>query len=74
MSNTDARSSLMAFATPVSVESVDSAYRGNRVAPSEIKRSVRLVSPVNDSISSCDAAYWPYYPTECLKRVETAGL
>lgn len=48
--------------------------RGARLAHQPIARKVRLVAPGIASVSSCDAAYWPYYPSECLKRVETAGL
>ncbi|MGJ8572651.1 MAG: hypothetical protein ACSHXI_18335 [Hoeflea sp.] len=65
-------SSTMSYTTPV--ESAASTYRGHRIAQHGIKRSVRLVSPVDESVNSCEAANWPYYPIECLKRVETAGL
>jgi len=65
---------LMSFAAPVSTAKADSNMRGARVAKPKIERDVRLVRSGIESVNSCDAAHWPYYPAECLQRVETAGL
>lgn len=65
---------LMSFAAPVTTANAESTTRGSRVTKHKIERSVRLVKSGIASVNSCDAAHWPYYPAECLKRVETAGL
>ena len=39
-----------------------------------VERSVRLISTGIEPAASCEAANWPYYPTDCLQQVETAGL
>ncbi|MEM5494993.1 hypothetical protein [Hoeflea sp. AS16] len=52
----------------------ETGKQGIRIKEHAIERRIRLVSSGIASVDSCDAAYWPYYPVECLKRVETAGL
>lgn len=39
-----------------------------------IERDIRLVTTGIAPVKSCDAANWPYYPADCLKRIESAGL
>lgn len=36
--------------------------------------SIRRVSGISIQPVSCEDAYWPYFPAECLERVEAAGL
>jgi hypothetical protein len=71
-------SAAASMAVEASLTPADSAaaapLRGARLSQHPIERKVRLVAPGIASVNSCDAAYWPYYPSECLKRVETAGV
>lgn len=60
--------------TAASTGYADITNRGHRISQNDIERSVRSVSSVAGSVDSCDTANWPYYPTECLTRVETADL
>lgn len=70
-----AAASLAVEASSTPAESTIAApLRGARLLQEPIERQVRLVAPGVASVNSCDAAYWPYYPSECLKRVETAEL
>lgn len=39
-----------------------------------IERKVRLVASGIAPVNSCDAAYWPYYPADCLTQSDPAGL
>jgi len=64
----------MSSAAPVGAANAESNTRGARVAKPSIERGVRLVKSGIESVDSCDGANWPYYPAECLQRVETAGL
>lgn len=52
----------------------ETANHGAPVPVHAIERKIRLVSSGIAPVDSCDAAYWPYYPSGCLKRVETTGL
>ena len=52
----------------------ETGNRGGVIATPVIERRIRLVSSGIAPVDSCDAAYWPYYPSDCLKRVETTGL
>lgn len=36
--------------------------------------TVRRVRNLSIHVDTCEDAYWPYYPAECLERVEAAGL
>ncbi|GAB5463945.1 hypothetical protein [Hoeflea sp. EC-HK425] len=75
MSELSTTSSLAVEASLTPAESpIAAPVRGARLAHQPIERKVRLVAPGIASVNSCDAAYWPYYPSECLNRVETAGL
>jgi hypothetical protein len=74
MLNGGTQPTLMSFAAPVSKASDDDNTRGDRVSQHRTDRSVRLVKSGNASADSCAAAHWPYYPSECLKRVETTDL
>ncbi|MDZ7601239.1 MAG: hypothetical protein U1A06_07695 [Hoeflea sp.] len=51
-----------------------SSRRSGPVGGSMIERDIRLVTTGIAPVKSCDAANWPYYPADCLKRVESAGL
>ena len=65
------------FATITGSSPAAAAETGKRVAamPTHaIERRIRLVSSGIAPIDSCDDAYWPYYPSDCLKRVDTTGL
>lgn len=52
----------------------ETGNRGAMIAAHAIERRIRLVTSGIAPVASCDAAYWPYYPSDCLKRVETKGL
>ncbi len=39
-----------------------------------IEREVRMVRSPVAQVRSCDAAYWPYYPADCLTTPEPSGL
>lgn len=62
----------MTAANPVAA--AETGKRGGVIAAPAIERRIRLVSSGIAPVDSCDAAYWPYYPSDCLKRVETTGL
>ena len=62
------------LSNPVSAATAEAGNRGLRPSNNVIKRKVRLVSSKIAPVVSCDIAYWPYYPSECLKRTETADL
>lgn len=66
--------SLMSYAAPVSSANAGSHSRDALVARPGIDRNVRLVKSGIETVDSCEAAHWPYYPAECLQRVETSGL
>lgn len=74
MLNDENQASVLEFTTTASAESAASAVRGARLSQSDIERSVRAVSSLAGSVDSCDAANWPYYPSECLTRVQTTDL
>jgi hypothetical protein len=74
MLNGGTQSAVMSFDVSVPAPDADRALRGDRVTRHQNKSSVRLVTTKGASVNSCGAANWPYYPAECLKRVETAGL
>jgi hypothetical protein len=75
MPELSAAASMAVEASLTPADSVAAApLRGARLSQHPIERKVRLVAPGIASVNSCDAAYWPYYPSECLKRVETAGV
>lgn len=38
------------------------------------QKSIRLVTSPSTTVTSCEEANWPYYPVNCLARVESAGL
>jgi len=65
---------LAAITAPSPAAAADTGNRGAVIATPAIERRIRLVSSGIAPVDSCDDAYWPYYPSECLKRVETAGL
>ena len=72
--NGENHASTAVFSTAASTGYADITNRGHRISQNDIERSVRSVSSAAGSVDSCDAANWPYYPTECLTRVETADL
>jgi len=74
MLNGATKPSLMSFAASAPTSDGGRTYRGDRVARHQNERGVRLITSKGASVNSCEAANWPYYPSECLKRVETAGL
>jgi len=47
---------------------------GDEVRVSMIERKIRLVTSTVRPVKSCDAAHWPYYPTDCLSQPDPAGL
>lgn len=68
---------MVASSSAVTTDTAGTDHREARIASNKsgrIQRSVRLVSSGIATANSCAAAHWPYYPAECLKRVETAGL
>ena len=74
MLNGETQTALMSLSVPAPTSDDDRTYRGDRISRHQNERDVRLVTSKGASVNSCDAANWPYYPAECLKRVETAGL
>lgn len=60
--------------TPVSVAAVAPGEGASGQRMQIIERDVRLVSVTVAPVRSCDTAYWPYYPADCLQRTESAGL
>lgn len=69
-----ATASLAAEASNTPVAGRSSTFRGAQHSKQVIDRKIRLVSPGIAPVRSCEAAYWPYYPAECLKHVDMAGL
>ncbi|MBU2486354.1 MAG: hypothetical protein KKG78_14825 [Alphaproteobacteria bacterium] len=62
----------MTAASPAAA--AETGKRGGVIATPAIERRIRLVSSGIAPVDSCDAAYWPYYPSDCLNRIETTGL
>ena len=65
---------LVAATAPSSAAAADTGNRGAVTDTHSIKRKIRLISSGVAPVGTCDAAFWPYYPSDCLKRVETTGL
>jgi hypothetical protein len=77
MLHTETRLAMMVSSTVVSPDTTATDHGETRMLADRAgrkQRSVRLVSSGVETDSSCETANWPYYPAECLKRVETAGL
>jgi len=71
---TDFSVSSRATSVSAAAATAKESNRGARISDHAIERSVRLISSDIAPVNSCDAAFWPYYPAECLKRAETADL
>jgi hypothetical protein len=69
-----ATASFASEASAALVSAHSATFRGARLSGQVIERKIRLVSSGIAPVESCEVAYWPYYPSECLKRVDIAGL
>lgn len=65
---------LAAITAPSPAAAAATSNRGAVTGKHSIERKIRLISSGIAPVDTCDAAYWPYYPSDCLKRVETTGL